>query len=399
MTARLLFDSISRNTGDIAIGIAAEQVLAARGIRTAVLDPFVDADATPLLIGGGELIRDTGDDFYDRFRRTGNHILNAAGVWQSAGDLDYLREYRFVSARSEFEVDHLRQWVPEAQLLPCTTTLLTSPHYEINGIEPDEPVVGIHVVPHALRLLENLVELINTIPHKKIFIPFTHYNGDASFMRSLPFDWNNTIVLENLKPLELHSVIGQMRYVLVSSLHASIFAYSQGVGFGSIHQPKAENYFRDRGLSDFMIRDENSLRDIVDRLEHDGFDAARQLMADKAAVNDAYDEFAMILQGAASSIAPRSSASARERRDRVLLTQSERVIADRDLALAIVERRRQAVSALNQDLSHKLSQKESDLNALRSLWWVRLGTRAVRLLRRARAHLPGVLKRPGRNRS
>ena len=144
MTAHLLFDSISRNTGDIAIGIAGKQVLAARGIESDIVDPFDEFDAAPLLIGGGELIRDSGDSLYDRYRRPGGHILNAAGVWTSAQDLGYLRDYRFVSARSQVEVDHLRQWVPDARLLPCTTTLLESPHFEIEGLEPGEPVVGIH---------------------------------------------------------------------------------------------------------------------------------------------------------------------------------------------------------------------------------------------------------------
>ena len=294
MTAHLLFDSISRNTGDIAIGIAGRQVLAARGIDSDYVDPFADADA-PLIIGGGELIREVGDDFYDHYRRAGGHILNAAGVWPTSTDLDYLRDYQFVSARSEVEVDHLRTWVPDARLVPCTTTLLESPHFELDGIEPGETVVGIHLVPHTLRLLENMVDLVNRIPHKKVFIPFTHYNLDASFMRSMPFDWSNSFVLPDLAPLELHSVIRQMSYLITSSLHASIFAYSQGVSFGAVHQPKIENYFRDRGLGEFIIRDEREFVDVVDRLEHGGFDASAQVAADKAVVNEVYDEYARIL--------------------------------------------------------------------------------------------------------
>ncbi|MGN6428686.1 MAG: polysaccharide pyruvyl transferase family protein [Leifsonia sp.] len=381
MTAHLLFDSISRNTGDIAIGIAGRQVLAARGIDSDYVDPFADADA-PLIIGGGELIREVGDDFYDHYRRTGSHILNAAGVWPTSTDLDYLRDYQFVSARSEVEVDHLRTWVPDARLVPCTTTLLESPHFELDGIEPGETVVGIHLVPHTLRLLENMVDLVNRIPHKKVFIPFTHYNLDASFMRSMPFDWSNSFVLPDLAPLELHSVIRQMSYLITSSLHASIFAYSQGVSFGAVHQPKIENYFRDRGLGEFIIRDEREFVDVVDRLEHGGFDASAQVAADKAVVNEVYDEYARILgaqpasdsaAGPASPTGDAAGEAGTTERDRILLGQSSSVISDRDLALSIVEARREAAVNEAADAQRSLQDVTGRYDELLTRWWVKRG--------------------------
>ena len=405
MTTALLYDSISRNTGDIAIGIAGEQALAERGIASRTLDPFVETAEAPLLIGGGELIRDAGDDFYDRYRRPGSHILNAAGVWTSATDLDYLRAYHYVSARSEVEVEHLRTWAPDARLLPCTTTLLRSEHYEIPGLEAGEPVVGIHMVPHSLRLIDDLVERVNAIPHKKVFIPFTHYNADASFMRSLPFRWENTIVLDNLKPLELHSVIGQMSYVVVSSLHASIFAYSQGVGFGSIHQTKTANYFRDRGLDDFMIKDSASFVSIVDQLENGGFDGSKQLDADRQAVNTAYDEYARILGGAELESRPaRTTSAARQQRASVLLAQADRVVADRDLAIAMVERRRDLANAMAErqreqserveaEVQDQLRRVTDEYSAFRRRRWVRAGESAGRILRGVRARLLRVLQR------
>lgn len=400
MTAHLLFDSISRNTGDIAIGIAGQQALAARGIESDIVDPFDAFDAGPLIVGGGELIRDAGDDLYDRYRRVGGHILNAAGVWTSSQDLGYLRDYRFVSARSQVEVDHLRTWVPDARLLPCTTTILESPHFEIEGIEPDEPVVGIHVVPHTLRLIENMTEIINAIPHKKVFIPFTHYNSDASFMKSMPFDWSNSVVLPNLAPLELHSVLGQMSYVIVSSLHASIFAYSQGVGFGSIHQTKAADYFEDRGLADFIIRDERGFREVIDRLENGGFDAADQVTSDAAAVNAAYDEYATILGEAVGtgSIPSELTAALELSHDHVLLNQATRVVADRDLALSLVERRRQAAAEQAKIALLDRDRLAAQINALNRIWWIRTGLAARRRLGVARRRLLSGLKRARGNR-
>jgi hypothetical protein len=64
-TARLLYDSVSRNTGDIAIGIAAAQVLESLGVASEVVDPFSARGDERYLIAGGELIRRAGDPFYD----------------------------------------------------------------------------------------------------------------------------------------------------------------------------------------------------------------------------------------------------------------------------------------------------------------------------------------------
>jgi hypothetical protein len=207
-----------------------------------------------LIVGGGDLIRVKGDVFYDLFRPRGNNILNAAGVWSGANDLGYLSDYAFVSARTNREAEYLRKWVPGAEVVPCTTTVLRSDNFAIPGITPGEPLIGIQLVPHSMRLIEDLVPIINAIPYKKVFIPFTHYNADASFMKSLPFDRSNCIFLDQLSALELHSVVGQMSQILASSLHISIFAYSQNVPFVSIYQEKINNYFQDRGLAELSSK-------------------------------------------------------------------------------------------------------------------------------------------------
>lgn len=403
-TGNLLFDSLSRNTGDIAMGIAAQQLLDARAFPSRIVRPFDPVVPSPLIIGGGELIRTSGDAFYDSFRQRGPHILNAAGVWSGADDLGYLNEYSFVSARSEVEVDVLRRSVPDAQLLPCATTLLSSDHFEIPGIEPGETVVGIHMVPHSLRLIEDLVPIINAIPHKKVFIPFTHYNGDASFMGTLPFDRDNTIFLDTLTPLQLHSVISQMSYVVVSSLHASIFAYSQNVPFASVHQVKAEQYFQDRGLADHMVRNDRELIALLDRLNSDKFDFTGQITHDHARVNKAFDQYVEILRQVPAGgefVAPATPQARRE--DVMLLDQAQLVIRDHDLALSHSESRRMAlkheVVDLNRTVVRGLDERQklrgelertvqalnaanSILERQRQVLWRRIGRRARGLLRR-----------------
>lgn len=338
--ANLLFDSVSRNTGDIAIGVAAEQLFAARGLTSRIANPFDEAFPSPLIIGGGELIRTKGDDFYDAYRQRGGHILNAAGVWSSADDLGYLKDYSYVSARSEHEVDVLRSFVPDADVLPCATTLLQSDHFEIPGIEPGETVVGIHMVPHSLRLIEDLIPIIDAIPHKKVFIPFTHYNGDESFMNTLPFNRENSIVLDRLDPLQLHSVIRQMDYVVVSSLHASIYAYSQNIPFASIHQKKAEYYFQDRALGSHLVRDDRELVAMLSRLDSETFDFSEQISLDVRRVNQAFDHYANILGATEPQFVPPSDPAPSARQQAVLFDQAQKVISDRDLALAYSESRR-----------------------------------------------------------
>lgn len=403
--ARLLFDSISLNTGDIAIGIAGQQVLADHGATSNIVDPFAKNLPSPLIIGGGELIRTSGDPFYDSYRRRGRHILNAAGVWTNADDLDYLNEYEFVSARSTRELEVLRKSVPSAELLPCATTLLRSDHYEIPGIEPGETVVGIHMVPHSLRLIEDLIPLINAIPHKKVFIPFTHYNGDASFMKTLPFDKTNAIVLDTLEPLQLHSVISQMSYVLVSSLHASIFAYSQNVPFASVHQKKAQYYFEDRGLGSHLVVDHSGLNDMIHRLDSERFDFTASITRDKARVNEAFAGYVSKLglaegQTEGFETTPELTLESSRERDKILLNQAHHVIGDRDLALAYSEFRRLALveradkqDEIVDELVQRLVVTEDALSRLRNAWWRRYPRGAARRAGNALGRLSAVFKR------
>lgn len=370
---KLLFDSTSPNTGDAAIGIANEQILRTFGIESSVVDPFSPSFPSPLLIGGGEIVRTPGDDFYDNFRRPGNHILNAAGVWQDSGDLSYLREYSFVSARSTREVETLRKWVPDAKVIPCATTILESERYLIPGLVPGEPVVGIHLVPHTLRLIEDLVPIINAIPHKKVFIPFTHYNSDASFMRTLPFDQSNAIFLDVLTPRQLRSVFGQLTYAVVSSLHASIFSYSQNIPFASVYQTKAFDYFHDRGLAEHLVRDKAELVAMIDRLDTERFDFVPLVEKDRALILETFAEYARILRSSNNREPWYSTADTPPRRvDSMLLDQAHHVVRDRDLALSDTESRRaQAQLELENvheqvdNLSGELTDTELQLHELR----------------------------------
>ena len=72
----LLWDSVSNNMGDQAIGLFMQRVLGDNKINYSVVDPVGKtdlADVVMLVIGGGELIRSPGHQFYDAFRVPGSH--------------------------------------------------------------------------------------------------------------------------------------------------------------------------------------------------------------------------------------------------------------------------------------------------------------------------------------
>lgn len=394
--ARLLFDSVSRNTGDIAIGIASKQLLSSFGVDAVICDPFTSNLPSPLIIGGGELIRPQGDSFYDTFRRPGANILNAVGVWTSADHLDYLNDYEFVSARSSREAEVLGAAVSHAEVLPCATTLLQSPHVEIPGVDPGETVVGIHMVPHALRMIDNLIPIINAIPHKKVFIPFTHYNSDAAFMRTLPFDKSNSVFLDALTPLELHSILGQMSYVLVSSLHASIFSYSQNVPFATVFQKKVEYYFSDRGLSDHVISNADELQEMITRLDVEKFDFTARIDDDRKRVQTAFRNYAQIVtrpMTLSPSLAPHDHGASTQHTN-FILSQVEHVVSDRDLALSYTESRRLALTAEVAELTDQVDRLQRELSAIRDTRSYRAAQAIERVGRRILDRLSTVFKRP-----
>src|SRR5436305_652676 len=120
----LLWDSVSDNTGDQAIGLVMRRFLEQRGIAYEVVNPFSydQNQYSTMIIGGGELLQSTGNPFYDQFRAPGAHVLNAVGL----GDPDaceYLNEYSLVTVRSQAEKKLLQEVVPKVETSPCVTML------------------------------------------------------------------------------------------------------------------------------------------------------------------------------------------------------------------------------------------------------------------------------------
>ncbi len=80
----ILFDNISRNTGDVAIGLSVRVLLRKLGISTnhytELIPGYSDLQRyEKLIIGGGLLVRTRGDFFYDKFRAQGSTYLELYG--------------------------------------------------------------------------------------------------------------------------------------------------------------------------------------------------------------------------------------------------------------------------------------------------------------------------------
>jgi len=369
-TVGILYDSVSLNTGDIAIGVALIQVLEKRGIKARILDPYTykNDPSRTVIVGGGQLLRDPGDDFYDKFRIKGKHILNSVGV-SGTKDFSYLKDYLYVSTRSTFESNVIKGYVGKGvDVIPCTTTLLESKKYTIPGLKskPGEKVVGIQLVPDVLITCPDIIQIINNIPHKKVFIPFTHYNQDASFMKNLPFDKTNAIMLDKLEPLELHSAMSQMDYVIVSSLHASIFAYTQNVPFISMYQKKAHDYFKDRKLDNFVYTNQEQLVGLIDLVENSNIDMSEKIEKDRAMVNKTIDKYVEIINSTSTTAQYEEGSddikASALRRLQLEVKQLEGVVGKRDVLMnnMIYENMRSSEKKLN-TLRDYISELENKL--------------------------------------
>jgi hypothetical protein len=255
-----------------------------------IVDPydFDPEDYAFLLIGGGFLLRDPGDSFYDRFRVPGNHVLHAVGTATSK-DLGYLAEYRKVTVRSESDRRRLAAGLPDVpiEVVPDPTLLLQP--VDLGDLVIPENSVGVHVVADTLRDCDGIQEVLDGIPEHKVAIPFTHYNYDLRLMEKMNVQGDYEFLVE-LSPAELFTVIGRMKYVVVSSLHATIFAYSQNVPFLTFYQDKVHDYLVDRGLERYIFRNTAELKERLADLVASPPDFTDLIAADRAAVTAHLDE-------------------------------------------------------------------------------------------------------------
>lgn len=263
----LLWDSVSNNMGDKAIGLLLQRALSAHGIPHDVVDPFtsqVPEDIVMLIIGGGELIRPAGDPFYDAFRVRGRHILNTVGVLEHARP-DFLDQYRLVTVRSEAD----RKRLGQGEIVPCLTLLYDEYLPARPALDIPKGAIGINL--NMSFGAEEAMALVHWLRETKlgpiVFLPITHYNGDHYLMQVLAGQVPGATFLEPMTPDETFAAIGKLSALVSSSLHATLFAYTQGVPvIGFHHPPKIGAFLRDRGLKRWIFRTTADLRTLLPAL-------------------------------------------------------------------------------------------------------------------------------------
>lgn len=303
----LLYDSVSNNTGDDAIGLVMQRLLTTWGVPHDVVDPFaVDTSAySCFVIGGGKLLRPPGDPFYDAFRVRGRHILNTVGV-QPNSDPAYLSEYAYVSVRSATDRDMLRKAIPAIQVAvaPCVSLLMEPETTEVHS----DDAIGVHfnaALPLDLDLLVSIIRNVGT-GSDILFIPFTHYNNDRLIMQTIAEGIPGTSVAPILRPGPLFHLIGRLRCIISTSLHAALFAYAQNVPCIAFPiTPKIDYFFGDRGLEQWLFRTPEEMADRLHKALDSPPDYSAQLEEDHRVLDGHLSRLRDLL--------PRGTSSAGER--------------------------------------------------------------------------------------
>lgn len=291
----LLYDSISGNMGDSAIGIVLSNFLSHNNIPFSIVNPFNfnPDDYAILIIGGGLLLRDKGDSFYDNFRVPGRHILNTMGI-MTTQDLDYLNEYELVGFRTKSENDSVKNIIHKTEYCPCIALLMEGGTRDAYVIS--DKAVGIHIDSRFIGVCNDIIETINNISQTKVFIPITHYTSDKELMENLPLVGDFSI-LPKMDPGQIFSTIGKLDFLITSSMHAAIFAYIQNVPFLALYSDKIKNFLKDRNLEKWMFKDSKELMEKIALIKEQRPDFSQSIVNDKTIAREFLEKIKTIALG------------------------------------------------------------------------------------------------------
>ncbi len=260
----ILYDSYYNNTGDKSMGIVMADFLNTNNIPFTDVSPFAKnkGDYDLLIIGGGQIVREPADSYYNNFRIWGRHILNTADI-TNAKSLQFLKVYEYVSVRSSVAANKLRKHKIDAVYVPDICIAMQNKN---TAVKIPKDSVGIHFMPGRsdmdikkhIDFVKNMVKT-NTV----VLMPFTHYAGDYKYLKKVHTAVPKTILLGELVPQVLFDTIGELKMLISMSLHASIFAYSQNINFIVAEEPrykKVSAFLKDRGLEHRIYTDYLSLK-------------------------------------------------------------------------------------------------------------------------------------------
>ncbi len=276
----ILYDNISGNIGDQAIGISLRKMLRKIGVEFEELVPgrFHPKDYQTIIIGGGYLLQPSPNFFYDKFRVAGPHILNACGIVGFPDDLQYLNDYLYVSVRSSGDKHKLYYLTKEVKVVPCTTMLLDD-LVEID-LRIHKPSVGVQLWDGIIDE-ELLAQFLSTQPYHVYFLPITHYNHDFKYLGRLSQKVKNATLLPILTPEEVFTIIGKLNYLITASLHGAIFAYVHNVPFALCGgQDKLVFFMQDRNLDAYLFNNFDELKSTFEVLQNNPPDYSESLERD-----------------------------------------------------------------------------------------------------------------------
>jgi hypothetical protein len=292
----LLWDSLSANTGDQAVGVAALR-LARRAGLTQVEPVRIGAsvlnDYDRLIVGGGELLHPEGHPFYDLFRVPGEHILNSAGCFGEV-EAGHLSSYRLVSVRSLADRERLTGVRRDVEVAPCLTVLF--PDLFEGGpatLSSQSTLVHLHAGALPPEQAPTVAAWLRELDGPVALLPFTHYNRDEELLRHFARIVGLVAPLETANPDQAFALIQRAKSVVVASLHAAIFAYSAGVPFLVFgYSPKVEHFLGERGLGQRLLRDASDLATRTHLLAAKSVDWESQLQRDRTAAMALFDRIA-----------------------------------------------------------------------------------------------------------
>jgi hypothetical protein len=254
-----LWDSLSANTGDQAIGLTFLRLANSAGLQrvlpVSIGEPLA-GQYDLLIIGGGELLHPAGHAFYDIFRVPGEHILNTVGAYGEV-EANYLSSYRLVTVRSVEDSRNLRGVNREVSVAPCLSVLF-------DGLVEDQPVamprnallIHVHAGAFPPGDARAAIRILRKLPHRVAFLPFTHYNCDSILQSVLADASGNAPPLAVSGADQAFSAMRRARAAIVASLHATIFAYVAGIPFLAIpYHSKVRSFLADRGLEQRLLPD------------------------------------------------------------------------------------------------------------------------------------------------
>jgi len=293
----ILYDNISGNTGDVAVGISVRNLLNEIGVEfeELVIGRFNPLDYHTIVIGGGSLLRPGPDYIHDKFRIQGKHVLNCCGINGFPDDLYYLNQYLYLTVRSQGDKNKLNYLSKNVDVVPCTTMLLKD--LKEFDLKIDNPSIGIHLSGGIVDE-KSVIDYLAKLPYKLYFLPITHYNYDYKFLLKLSSYIKNSVMLPILSPSEIFTLIGKFNYFISSSLHGAIFAYVHNVPFVLYGGPDARiNFLLDRGLEKYIFESVDQLKATVDSILNSKISYLEKLNKDLLTLEDHRKKLKEILPG------------------------------------------------------------------------------------------------------